>query len=300
METLHQLCDKRHDEINQLLTAQATQIRELQNQVAKHQDYRKANQQPLLEVTDTLVELTRKISYIWDMSKGTMFEGSKSGFVRIAEDTPSLQMAGFSAPNPAVTPGLKAPTTITTQNGTLAVGFEPKTSTTAQLQDGTPAVLVKPSTSTTASSHTGAAVALTIISTPTTIATKSGTAAVVSISNATNRTTPASSLQLSTTAKPKTDTDGAPSDLSFATMPSSIKWALSKPDFRCPPPISEPKVDHTVDSASMGSKNFFRHGTKRKREEADEKDGDGKGRKIVKEKWQFRGHDKSTYGDSDS
>ncbi len=243
MENLHQLCDKRHDDLIQLLTAQATQIRELQNQVAEHQEYRKANQQPLLEVTDTLVELTRKISYIWDMSKGLMIEGSKSGFVQIAEDTPSLQKAGFSAPNPAVIPRRK---------------------------------------------------------TPTTIATKSGTAAVVSISNATNRTTPAPSIQFSTTANPKTDTDGASSDLNFATMPSSIKWALSKPDFRCPPPISEPKVDHTVDSASMGSKNFFRHGTKRKREEADEKDGDGKGRKIVKEKWQFRGHDKSTYGDSDS
>ena len=312
MEQLHQLCNKHHDDLSRLLTAQDTQIQELRNYVVELQEHRRANQQPLQDVTNTLVELTRKISHIWHLSKGAVVTSPKSETIQTIENVPSLETVGIPALNgsftpnglsasyPALIPGLKTSTTTAIQDGTMAVASKPDTSTTGHFQGGASAVLVKPSTSTTASSHISAAFAVTKQCTPALITMHTSTTAVASQPQAASITVPAASLQLSTTVKHQTDSDGAPPGLTFATMPSSIKWArISEPGFEFPPPIKNQKPDHSALSTPLVSKDTAQAGDKRKRDGDDESNSQERIRKVAKEVWQIRDR-KESHDDSDS
>ena len=148
MEKLQQLYEKQHEQINSLVAAQSVQIEGLQHQIAELQKHRRANQQPLTEVTDTLVELTEKIAAIWEASKGVVVRDSKSMSQSLETANGPKSDEGSAGTTP-VLDASKASIAVGSQSSTAAVDAAPNIPITVSSPLGTAAAIPKPRTSRT-------------------------------------------------------------------------------------------------------------------------------------------------------
>lgn len=167
MEKLQQLCEKQHEQINTIIAAQGAQLKELQHQIAELQEHRKANQQPLREVTDTLAQLTGKIVGIWEMSKGVVVKDSQGmGEPLETPDSPGLD--GSPAGAIAVLDASKASITVGPQTRTTALNAAPNVSITVSSPRSTTATVLKPRDSAVSSIKASTSAAVAALSTSST------------------------------------------------------------------------------------------------------------------------------------
>lgn len=247
MENFQQLCEKQHEQMKSLVAAQGMQIEKLQLEIAELQEHRRANQQPLREVTDTLVELTEKIAAIWEASKRVVVRDSKSmgRSLETANDPRSGEGYAGAAP---VLDASKVSIAVGSQTSTAAVDAAPNIPITVTSPLGTANSILKSSTSTP------------------------------------YLTGPSALSFGGTWGTDKSLISGEPKAMVLAQTESpSVLSAKRKSGF----------TGFVIDRFKSQS------GSKRKRDEADEGDGDRKDRKMVGNPWLLRGDDESVHDESD-
>ena len=337
IEQLRELFTKQCEESNLMIAAQAEQVRELQAQINRLQKHRSEYEQPLREVTDSLVELTGKIAKIWDLCKGGMIqdmqfkdvllciaEGFQPGegavqIMAVAGQPKAPAVVGFQNETKATLDEPRASTAICSKigtvaepndlgnsistslaNGTLNPVPEPTASVTVESRKGTIALLASSVGSTATSSQADTTRIPAALSTPTLASAKFGTPAVPAGLKPSRMTTRALDFKSGLTDTLRSGSSKPGFGLPWAAGTSVISGKSKGESFsEVYAPSIEPVTDIPTQAKLVTAEDTRQAGNKRKRGEADGSDQDGKARTVARGQWLFRESDRGNDDDSD-